>query len=139
MLTEIKGARQILGEGFRRWFTDEYFDLIVWYDDTGDRAAARGRHGKPGSSLKGFQLCYDKAGNERALTWTTEHGFQHNRIDSGETPGRAKMTPVIVADGEFSGDAIAELFRREAAHIDPALAGFVYSKVRAFPGARRKS
>jgi hypothetical protein len=78
MLSEIRNARQVEGEGFRRWFTDDYFDLIVWYGN--DRR------------LIGFQLCYDKQERERALTWTLEHGFQHNRIDSGEVPGHSKMT-----------------------------------------------
>jgi len=35
MLGEIRNVRQIEGEGTRRWFTDRYFDLIVWYDDSG--------------------------------------------------------------------------------------------------------
>ncbi len=123
-MAEIKGARQISGEGFRRWFTDEYFDLIVWYE----------RAGSPVTAMKGFQLCYDKSGKERALTWTREHGFQHNRIDSGEIPGHAKMTPVIIADGEFRSDSIADLFRKEAAQIDQHLAEFVHSKIKAYPG-----
>ncbi len=127
MLAEIKGARQIPGEGFRRWFADEYFDLIVWYKDAKS----------PVTALKGFQLCYDKSGRERALTWTREHGFQHNRIDSGEVPGHAKMSPVIIADGDFRADAVAELFRREAASIDPHLAGFVHSKIKAYQGKPR--
>ncbi len=29
---ERKNLRQIAGGGFRRWFSDEYFDLIVWYE-----------------------------------------------------------------------------------------------------------
>ena len=129
MLAEIQDARQIPGEGFRRWFTDEYFDLIVWYDSPGAASPL------PDSleALRGFQLCYDKAGRERAVTWTREHGYQHNRIDSGEIPGRAKMTPVVVADGEFSNDAVADAFRSEAAALDPALAQFVYAAVKAYP------
>lgn len=119
MLAEFQKVRQIPREGHRRWFTDNNFDLIVWYDD----------HGR----LTGFQLCYDKTGHERALTWTVDHGFQHNRIDAGETPGHMKMTPVIVADGEFDAGPIAELFRRESSGIDPAVSRFVYSAVRGYP------
>ncbi len=126
MLAEIKGARQIPGEGFRRWFTDDDCDLIVWYDAAAADAA-------PAARLKGFQLCYDKTGRERALTWTREHGFQHNRIDSGEVPGHAKMTPVIMADGEFSRDVVAEQFRARASRLDPALARFVYAAVKGYP------
>ena len=119
MLAEFQNVRQIPREGHRRWFTDNNFDLIVWYDDE--------------SRLTGFQLCYDKTGHERALTWTVAHGFQHNKIDAGEIPGHTKMTPVIVADGEFNAGPIAELFRRESSAIDPAVSRFVYSAVRGYP------
>lgn len=115
MLTEIRNARQVEGEGFRRWFTDDYFDLIVWYGDE--------------NALIGFQLCYDKLGKERALTWTSDYGFQHNRIDSGEVPGHSKMTPIIVADGAFSRDPIAERFRAASSGIEPGVAQFVYDTV----------
>ena len=125
MLVEIRHTRQIEGEGFRRWFTDEYFDLIVWYSE--DR------------SLIGFQLCYDKLEHERALTWTLEHGFQHNRIDAGEIPGHAKMTPVIIADGKFSRDPVAEQFKKASGQIEPAVARFVYETVRRFPGTSEEA
>jgi hypothetical protein len=89
------------------------------------------------ASLSGFQLCYDKTGKERALTWTREHGFQHNRIDAGEVPGHAKMTPVIIANADFSSLAVAEAFRKEALRIDPALARFVYLAVKNYPRTPR--
>jgi hypothetical protein len=44
---------------------DDYFDLIVWYE--------------PDGGVHGFQLCYDKPGRERALTWTLVDGFRHGR------------------------------------------------------------
>ncbi len=128
MLAEIKETRQIHEEGYRRWFTDDDFDLIVWYDARRAEAPP-----DPVAGLKGFQLCYDKTGRERALTWTLEHGFQHNRIDAGEIPGHAKMTPVIMADGDFSHETVAEMFRARAAGIDPALARFVYAAVKGYP------
>jgi hypothetical protein len=121
VLTEIHNARQIEGEGFRRWFTDDYFDLIVWYDEE--------------KRLVGFQLCYDKQRRERALTWTREHGFQHNRIDAGETPGHSKMTPIIVADGVFSRDPIAERFRASSDGIEPDIARFVLEALMRYPSS----
>ncbi len=42
MIVEKKDARQIENEGFRRWFTDDFFDLIVWYEN---------------KEITGFQLC----------------------------------------------------------------------------------
>ncbi len=121
MLSEIDNPRQVIGEGRRRWFTDNEFDLIVWY----------GNEERP----VGFQLCYDKQDNERALTWTRAHGFQHDRVDTGEIPGRAKMTPIIVADGVFHRDSVAERFRRACGGIDPQIASFVLEKLGAYTPA----
>ena len=97
MLSELENVRQVDGEGFRRWFADEYFDLIVWYKE---------------KSLIGFQLCYDKGADERALTWTRDHGYLHAGIDTGEPVGiGSKMSPVLVSDGLFAAAAVAERFR----------------------------
>jgi hypothetical protein len=119
MLTEIQNARQVAGEGVRRWFTDDYFYLIVWY----------GEEKHP----IGFQLCYDKPGRERALTWTRDHGFQHDRVDAGETPGHSKMTPIIVADGAFDSTSITRRFQRESATMDPRIASFVFERLGSYP------
>jgi hypothetical protein len=122
VLTEIPNARQVQGEGFRRWFSDDDSDLIVWYNDN--------------RKLEGFQLCYDKSRrDEHAITWTRKHGFKHNRIDDGETrPGGPKSTPVLVADGEFRSDAVAEAFRRKSASVEPGIAQFVYQALKSYPG-----
>jgi hypothetical protein len=119
MLSEIRNARQVAGEGYRRWFTDDDFDLIVWYADGGD--------------LVGFQLCYGKEESERALTWTRAHGFQHNRVDTGEVAGRSKMTPLIIADGTFDADPVVATFRRQCAGLEPALSSFVIQKLGEYP------
>ncbi len=62
MLRELADVRQIPGEPRRRWFADDYFDLIVWFDKRGQ--------------IIGFQLCYDLPRDEHALTWHEEHGVQ---------------------------------------------------------------
>ena len=64
MLVEIKDVSQDDEPGYRRWFIDNYFDLIIWYDDD--------------DTITGFQLCYDKAEAERSLTWIKDRGFSHN-------------------------------------------------------------
>jgi hypothetical protein len=120
MLAEIADPRQIPGEGRRRWFRDDYFDLIVWLDDH--------------EEIFGFQLCYDKFHNERALTWRRDRGFRHERVDDGEITGHIKMTPILIPDGEFAWQDVAARFRAAAAGIDPGVAGFVYRKLCAYPG-----
>lgn len=118
MLNEIKNVKQFEDEGPRRWFNDDYFDLIVWYSHEGE--------------IEGFQLCYDKGHNERALTWRKTNGYSHDGIDDGEIAGEAKMTPVLVADGLFDKDSIGTRFLKAAKNIDPVVTGFVYDKIKIY-------
>ncbi len=115
MLYEIDKPRQIENEGFRRWFTDEDCDLIVWYTDDG--------------ALEGFQYCYDKNSKERCLTWKKTGSYVHAGVDDGEVYGQNKMSPVLVSDGIFDKWSIAEEFKKTSAEIDPKISGFVYRKI----------
>ncbi len=116
MVREVQGARQVPGEGFRRWFTDQYFDLIVWYD--GD---------SPDGAIAGFQLCYDKFNRERALTWRKNKGFTHEKVDDGEGPFalQAKMTPILLPDGVFDAEGVTRRLSEQSAEMDPAVARFI--------------
>jgi hypothetical protein len=119
MLHEIPNVRQILDEGRRRWFTDAYFDLIVWYAE--------------GGSLVGFQLCYDKQGGERAFTWRRGHPCVHEGMDDGESPGHSKMSPVLSEGSPAPSPNIPERFLRESAEVDPAIVRMVYTTIFTYP------
>jgi hypothetical protein len=124
MIHEVANTRQVPGEGFRRWFTDSDFDLIVWY--AGRDASA---------PIEGFQLCYDKQGFERALTWRRGEGFSHEKVDDGES-GRAvqsKMTPILVPDGIFDAAEVARRLSLRSAEMDPAVARFVLHAIGRYP------
>ncbi len=116
MLYEILNVRQIEGEPFRRWFMDEYFDLIVWLDDRNE--------------ISGFQLCYDRLKNQHALTWQRESGYQHSRVDDGEgRPGKYKATPILISDGFFPKDEIARRFCQVSRNLEKKVADLVYEKI----------
>jgi hypothetical protein len=115
MLRELKHIAQIEGEPRRRWFVDEIFDLIVWYDDKG--------------SILSFQLCYDKEHNERALTWKQPGTYTHHRVDDGESKTMRKATPVLVPDGKFDYEAVAGQFKKESKKIDKDISGLVLNKL----------
>lgn len=119
MLRENKGVAQVEGEGLRRWFFDEYFDLIVWYDEAGKK-------------VEGFQLCYDKKGNERALTWRANGSTDHTRVDSGEDPFHAKMTPILVADGVFETNLVHEKFMAASDSMDKDIRELVSGVIREY-------
>ena len=53
--------KAVRGDYDRRWLSDDFFDLIVWY--------------RPDDTIHGFQLCYDKPYWERALTWLPTEAF----------------------------------------------------------------
>ena len=116
MLREFPNVRQIPGESKRRWFSDDFFDLIVWLDERDD--------------IVGFQLCYDILKGQRALTWHSDTGFSHHRVDDGESrPGKLKAAPVLVPDGRFDYQKIAERFQSASKDIEERIATFVYEKL----------
>ena len=120
MLREHTNVSQIEGEPRRRWFADDYFDLIVWFDESDD--------------IFGFQLCYDKSRNERALTWFEDTGYMHHRVDDGEHTIDIirKATPILVSDGIFDHIEIAGLFKEQSTKIEERIYHFVYEKISQF-------
>lgn len=119
MLREEKNVRQVPGEPARRWFSDEYFDLIIWLE--------------PDKTVWGFQLCYDNGYKPRALTWTKQNGYKHSGIDDGEgAGGTQKGSPVLVEDGLFDTAAISSKLAAASGELPPDLGSFVIKKVAAF-------
>ncbi len=121
MTRELSDVRQVRGEPRRRWFADDYFDLILW---VGDRGA-----------IVGFQLCYDKSGDEHALTWHINTGFSHQRVDDGEMKRPYKATPILVTDGFFDAAAISRLLKEHSHTMDEKIARFVLDKISSYQQA----
>ena len=114
MLAEVEDVRQSEEESDRRWFSDDYFDLFVWEDEEG---------------ITGFQLCYDKMMDERALTWRRGGIVTHHGVDSGTGPHNMR-TPILVADGPVDARDLSERFLAQAGNLDPELVDLVYSTIR---------
>ncbi len=125
MLYEISNIKQNEGEPKRRWFVDEYFDLVVWSDEKDE--------------MEAFQLCYDKTKNQHALTWSQDSGYIHNRVDDGEDkPGKPKGIPILVIDGNFDHDQVADRFRGESGNLEDKIARRVYERILAYPASDSK-
>ncbi len=114
-LREIPGIRQHEGEPHRRWFSCASADLYVWQDDEG--------------RLTSFELCYDKPGDEHALRWRADVGFEHTRIDDGEHSPFKNHTPIIVSGGRFDMADLALMFEVIGGEIDPSLYRLVLAKL----------
>ena len=120
MLKEYTRVKQIEGESRRRWFADNYFDLIVWFDEK--------------DQIVGFQLCYDIERSHRAFTWQKDSGFSHHKIDDGENrPGKVKASPILVPDGVFEYEEIAARFRQHSQQLDSQIATTVYRTILQYP------
>jgi len=117
MLHELK-ATQPEQDRVRRWFADDYFDLIVWMEKDG--------------GLLGFQLCYDKGGRERALTWTETEGFSHDCVDSGEELPTENRSPILVSSGDFKYKEILKRFKEHSESVETEIRSLVVSKISEF-------
>ena len=115
MLREIKSVRQNEGEKKRRWFTDDYWDLYVWLEDSGE--------------IYGFQLCYAKYHGEHALTWIRGQGTYHSKVDNRLPFAGDRSSPILVADGFFDKSKVADLFRTDSREIEPGIRNFVLEKI----------
>jgi hypothetical protein len=115
-LREIPNISQPPNEPFRRWFVGDGLELIIWEEPVG--------------SPIGFQLCYKENLTEKALTWINDKGYSHKRIDDGEyRPDRHKMTPVLIADGEFDKTTISARFATASTDMELSITDFVRTKL----------
>ena len=121
MLTD-EPKRNVRGDYDRRWMSDDYFDLIVWYDRK--------------DALHGFQLCYGKPESERALTWTSGRGFSHTEVDTGEELATVNRTPILVPDGSFPASKVRREFQRRAVGLPNDLRDLVLAKIAEFETRR---
>ncbi len=115
MIYEIKNARKYESGRRVQWFSDDFFDLSIWLDKD--------------ENIDSFQLTYDKYSDEHAITWRRDRGFLHEKIDDGEVPGRHKKSPILVPDGIFPKEPIADRFEKESRDIDPEISKFIHKKI----------
>jgi hypothetical protein len=113
----------VRGDYRRSWMSDDYFDLIVWYE--------------PSNAIYGFQLCYDKPASEWALTWMKERGFIHAKIDSGEDSPEANRTPILLPGGSFPATRVGQEFRRRSEGLPKSLRNFVLAKLKQFAAKQK--
>ena len=99
----------------RRWFSDDFFDLIVWENKQGE--------------IIQFELCYDVNKNEHSFCWHKDKGHGHLKVDDGEITGRHKMSPIFLPDGHFDSKTIAYKFIKASTSIDTKVADFVHQKI----------
>jgi hypothetical protein len=72
-------------------------------------------------------------GAERAVTWSTDRGYRHFRVDAGEDTPMRNLTPILVADGSFPKERVVGRFSRASDRLDPASRTFVLERLQEYP------
>jgi len=116
MLREISSVLQDQPGLLRRWFQDDYFDLFVWLT--------------PDHVLSAFQLAYQRTLDERVLEWSSENGFLHSRVDSGEQLPHTNRTPLLVDGGPCPVRTIAREFDSRSKDLEPRVRDAILAKLR---------
>ncbi len=124
MLREIGNVKAIAGQGARRWFSDEHFDLFVWYDASG--------------RILGFQLCFDKdTQDERALTYTEREGYSLDQV-AAETSVCDMASPVLLRAADFSRPQLLAQLGERGAVLERPLYDYLMAKLEACPALTMK-
>jgi len=113
MLKEFKKVRQD-NDSFRRYFTDDMFDLYIWYN-------------KDVKEIEGFQIIYDKREeNLHAFTWEKNEGTFHSGIDN---EGWYNPSPILFKSELANKIDIAREFVKRAKNIDDKLVKMIANKI----------
>lgn len=119
-LSENTTVRQRPEEGFRRWFLNEYFDLILWYESRG-------------GDLVGFQLCYDRHRDERAFTWETGKQSSHYVSSGADERGRPSIaTAILHGDAGAVPEEVIDRLVSERGDLDGVLLETIVERIRAY-------
>ena len=122
MLREIGYIKQTPGQLFRRWFNDELLDLFVWQEE--------------GGRITGFQLCFDKETDERALTYSEANGYSLHNVHTEES-SLDMGSPVLRRGAELPFPHLLALLAERGAGIDSRVFRYVMEKLEAYPAAQQ--
>lgn len=119
-LSENKNVRQRPEEGFRRWFLNEFFDVIVWYESAGGQ-------------LLGFQLCYNRTVDERAFTWQRDKRSSHFVSSGSDERGVPWIaTAVLHGDAGAVPRDVLERLQAEQGDLDDDLLDLIVEQARGY-------
>lgn len=117
MLREIRDIRQTPGQPFCRWFNDELLDLFVWQDE--------------GGRIVGFQLCFDKDADERALTYSETGGYLLEDVQAEES-SLDMGSPVLANVSTLPFPRLLAQLAERGTEIDARVLRYVTEKLEAY-------
>lgn len=117
MLKEFKKLRQV-EEISRRLFTDEYFDLYLWYK-------------KNSEDFIGFQLVFSVNDNQMALTAEVGKYPHIRKVDSGDDQFY-DPTDLLDGTGYFPQEELYEMFEKHSENLDEELRVNILKVIRTY-------
>lgn len=123
MLFEVKHLKQDSEQQHKRWFCDNYFDLLIWTDNLTKKFVK-------------FELSFQKAYAERILSWSQENGFKLKDVaDEDLLWSNQQLSPVYKPEVPFCAKQLAETFRSACEMIDASISNFVYQRILGYSSA----
>ncbi|THB62625.1 MAG: hypothetical protein D6B26_07305 [Spirochaetaceae bacterium] len=117
-LVENTSVRQREDEGFRRWFVNSFFEVILWYKANK-------------ADLIGFQFCYSRKNNEKAFTWTSEYASNRLVSDTFYETGMSHMsTGVLKGEGGAIPEDIIKRFDMESGILGEEIKTLIIEKIK---------
>jgi hypothetical protein len=124
MLKEWEDLYQRPGERRRRCFTDEHFEIYLFFE--------------PDGRIHHIQLIYllEKGEPLRTMLWHQNDGYRHSDVDSGEGEGFQHNTGRAFsgsAAGPFDKKTVLRLFTAAAADMEQDIREFISETIASFP------
>ncbi len=124
-MEEYKEIRQRENEGYRRYFYDDKYSLMVWLNH------------KDGN-ITGFQIAYDKNNNEKVITYKDDEGrkVRSHRFVTGTIPYEhgSSMTSILKGNaGEVRCNVIKDIEER-IKEIDIENIKYIIDGINSFKG-----
>lgn len=104
-LIENKKVRQRPEEGFRRWLLNDFFDVILWYE-------------QEGGSMTGFQVCYSKNDNEKVFTYQEGKSSSHYLSDGLGIRKDSYAAKTLEGDAGPVPELVINRIKAEAGELD---------------------
>ncbi|MEM7026714.1 MAG: hypothetical protein AAF410_00640 [Pseudomonadota bacterium] len=118
MLREIIISRKKINGLTRRWFSNEIFDVFVFFNHEDE--------------LVQLQLCYDKNNMERVNSCSRDLGYNHARIDTGRNISGRSGSPVFFDCSNCDIDRVKKTFIDSSLDLDDILFDQIYRKLIGF-------
>ena len=124
-IEENTDVRQREDEGYRRWFVNSYFDIIIWYD-------------KKEGEIIGFQFCFSRNDKEKAYTWTKEYSSSHIVSDTYYEKNTLSLsTGILKGDGGSIPDAVLSRFLNELKKLDRMIVELIINNISEYNTKRK--